>query len=119
MAAIATLLIYSGRPDPDWALTAEDLERLASIAAGLTPTEGGPPEGGLGYRGFRVTGPQGTWRANDGVVTTPDSAPGTSLADPEPPRRALPAGDRPRVAQRRGSRGRRGRARRPHRASPG
>ena len=83
MAAIATLLIYSGRPDPDWALTAEDLERLASIAAGLNPTEGGPPEGGLGYRGFRVTGPKGTWRANGGVVTTPDSAPGTSLADPE------------------------------------
>jgi hypothetical protein len=82
-AAIATLLIYSGRPDPDWSLTAEDLAQLEDIAAGLAPVEGAPPDGGLGYKGFRVTGPQGTWRANEGIVSAPTSAPGTSLADPD------------------------------------
>jgi hypothetical protein len=82
-AANASLLIYSGIPDPEWSLTRSDLDALAAIAAGLSIVEGTPPEGGLGYRGFRVTGPQGTWRANGGVVQTPDSAPGTSLSDPE------------------------------------
>jgi hypothetical protein len=82
-AAIATLLIYSGVPDPDWSLTQEDLDALTEIAAGLTPQVGLPPEGDLGYRGFRVTGPQGTWRVNDGVVMTPETAPDASLADPD------------------------------------
>jgi hypothetical protein len=83
LAAIVTLLIYSGRPDPGWSLTQTDLDEIAAIAAGLTRIEGIPPEGGLGYRGFRITGPQGTWRINEGVVQAPDSPPGTSLADPE------------------------------------
>jgi hypothetical protein len=82
-AAIATLLIYSGRPDPSWSLTQEDLDQLAAIAATLSPADGTPPEGDLGYKGFRVTGPQGTWRANAGVVATPQATPGTSLADPD------------------------------------
>ena len=82
-AAVASLLIYSGRPDPSWSLAQDDLDELAAIAATLGPGQGDPPEGGLGYRGFRVTGPQGTWQAYAGVVTTPESAPGTSLADPE------------------------------------
>jgi hypothetical protein len=82
-AAIATLLIYSGVPDPDWSLTQDDLDALAEIAAGLTPIDGLPPEGDLGYRGLRVTGPRGTWRVNDGVVMTPDTAPDASLADPD------------------------------------
>jgi hypothetical protein len=83
MAAIATLLIYSGVPNPDWALTQEDLDALGVIAASLAPVDGLPPEGNLGYRGFRVTGPRGTWRANDGLVMTPDTAPDASLADPD------------------------------------
>jgi hypothetical protein len=82
-AAIATLLIYSGRPDPDWSLTAEDLAELEAIVADLAPTDELLPEGGLGYRGFRITGPQGTWRANGGIVVTPASPTGTALADPE------------------------------------
>lgn len=82
-AAVASLLIYSGRPDPDWPLTQADLDQLQAIAATLTPVDGLPPEGDLGYKGFRVTGPQGTWRANAGIVTTPDSAAGTALADPD------------------------------------
>lgn len=81
--AIVTLLIYSGVPDPDWSVTQEDLDALADIAAGLTSHDGSPPEGDLGYRGFRVTGPQGTWRVNDGVVVTPETGPDTSLADPD------------------------------------
>lgn len=82
-AALATLRIYSGRPDLYWGITERHLEQLAAIAAELQATEGGPPEDGLGDRGFRVTGPKGTWRANAGVVATPDLEPGTSLADPE------------------------------------
>jgi hypothetical protein len=82
-AAIATLLIYSGRPDPSWSLTQEDLDHLAAIAATLAPAQGTPPEGDLGYKGFSVAGPQGTWRANAGIVATPLSAPDTSLADPD------------------------------------
>ena len=110
MAAIGTLLIHSGRPDPDWAFTDEDLEELAAIAAGLAPIEGSVPEGGLGYRGFRVTGPKGTWRANAGVVS--DSRLGARHVPrgPRTSRRAIPLGDRPRVAQRGRSRGRRRRA---------
>jgi hypothetical protein len=82
-AAIATLLMYSGVPDPSWSLTQAHLDELAAVAAGLDTTDVALPEGGLGYRGFRVSGPQGTWRANGGVVLTPDSAPGTARSDPQ------------------------------------
>lgn len=82
-AASATLLVYSGVPDPTWPLTPADLEGLATIVSQLAPTEGLPPEGGLGYRGFGVTTPEGTWLVNGGVVLAPGSVPGTALADPE------------------------------------
>jgi hypothetical protein len=82
-AAIATLLIYSGRPDPSWSLTQADLDQLAVVASTLEPADGVPPEGDLGYKGFHVTGPQGTWRANAGIVATPETTSGTSLADPD------------------------------------
>jgi hypothetical protein len=83
LAAITTLLMYSGVPDPGWPLMTDDLAQLEAIAAGLETVEQAVPEGGLGYRGFRVTGPQGAWRANEGFVMAPSSAPGTALADPD------------------------------------
>ena len=44
--------------------------------------EGEVPLGGLGYRGFVVSRPVGSWTAYDGTVTDPGGAPGTYLADP-------------------------------------
>lgn len=48
------LLIFSGRPDPEWNLDEGELKELMEL---LTRALGGqevhpPPEGGLGYRGF-------------------------------------------------------------------
>lgn len=48
------LLIFSGRPDPEWSLDEGQLKELTEL---LTAALGGqkihpPPEGGLGYRGF-------------------------------------------------------------------
>lgn len=82
-AARVSLLIYSGRPDPGWAIDAGQLERLGMLVAGLDAVEGEPPLGGLAYHGFRVEAPTGSWEAFDGAVRSPDAAPGTYLADPE------------------------------------
>jgi hypothetical protein len=55
-AATVRLLIFSGRPDPEWELTAEQagplFERVQRSVSGneIHP----PPPGGLGYRGFLV-----------------------------------------------------------------
>jgi hypothetical protein len=50
------LLVYSGRPDPEWEL--ED-DRAKALLGQLTRVTGGErsnpaPQGGLGYRGFLV-----------------------------------------------------------------
>ena len=56
MAAIVSLEIFSGRPDPNWSLTGKqqaEFERLiasAPVVARLL----GPRDEPLGYRGFRV-----------------------------------------------------------------
>jgi hypothetical protein len=52
------LLVYSGRPDPEWTLdmqAADDLARRVRDAASGQSIHA-PAEGGLGYRGFRITG---------------------------------------------------------------
>ena len=46
-----TLLIFSGRPDPSWQLTAEEVRELASRLEGV---HSAPEVSTLGYRGFLV-----------------------------------------------------------------
>jgi hypothetical protein len=60
-----TLGIYSGRPDPVWALTSAEADKLAALIAALPVVQGMPQEGGLGYHGFTVA-----ITAADGSVTT-------------------------------------------------
>ena len=50
------LLIYSGRPDPQWPLAADAAHELAKRMTGVVGGEPihPPPPGGLGYRGFLV-----------------------------------------------------------------
>ena len=49
--------IYSGRPDnPTLELTAAEAEKLRKLLKNLTRTQAAPPEPGLGYRGFVITG---------------------------------------------------------------
>jgi hypothetical protein len=58
-ALTVRLLIFSGRPDPEWDLGAEELkgvlEGVRAVAAGEDANP--PPTGGLGYRGFLLEGP--------------------------------------------------------------
>lgn len=50
------LLIFSGRPDPQWSLDADEAEGLAERLAESVGREKihPPPLAGLGYRGFRL-----------------------------------------------------------------
>jgi hypothetical protein len=46
---------FSGRPNPTWSLNGPEVAELRSRLAGLPAAPGQTvPEGGLGYRGFRV-----------------------------------------------------------------
>ena len=57
-ALTVRLQIYSGRPDPEWTLepdAADEVARQVRQAMSAAPGQA-PPEGGLGYRGFRITG---------------------------------------------------------------
>jgi hypothetical protein len=60
-----TLGIYSGRPDPVWALTRDEADKLAALVAALPVGQGMPPQGGLGYHGFTIA-----ITAADGTVLT-------------------------------------------------
>ena len=51
---LVTLEIFSGRPNPSWTLSAEEGQELARRLQGLPPSGRSPPEGDLGYRGFRI-----------------------------------------------------------------
>lgn len=73
----AQLMIFSGRPDPEFLLSEEAVADLAdrlSQVIQVTPSQP-PPEGGLGYRGFRVlnnegrAGIPGEFEVFRGVVT--------------------------------------------------
>lgn len=56
-----TLGLYSGRPNPQWELTADQDTHLHQIVASLPRVSGVAPQGGLGYSGFTVAviGPDG------------------------------------------------------------
>ncbi len=68
--------IYSGVPDPTWALTAEQAEELAAALAGLTRVEAVAPIGGLGYHGFTIVDADRTLVAYAGKV-------GSAQGDPD------------------------------------
>lgn len=56
-SVIVRLLIFSGRPDPEWTLEGEARDQLLARvreARGKEETNA-PPVGGLGYRGFLIT----------------------------------------------------------------
>lgn len=49
-----SLGIYSGRPDPSWTLTDEQIAEFGRLVEPLPTAVGDPPAGGLGYHGFYV-----------------------------------------------------------------
>ena len=51
--------IFSGRPNPEWTLTAAQAAELEAMTASLTFAEAPPPPfDGLGYRGIVATDPE-------------------------------------------------------------
>ena len=83
-----SLGIYSGRPDPSWALTDVQVAALVGQLASLHVASGNPAQGGLGYHGFSILLQQAgqadqTVVAYRGDVTVPGDAPGTYRADPQ------------------------------------
>jgi len=66
----ARAALYSGRPDPVWAVSRRDEATLKRIWARLLPHEGRAPQPpALGYRGCYVSSSRGEWYAYGGVVT--------------------------------------------------
>lgn len=49
-----TLDVFSGRPNPSWKLSGNDLSRLINGLAGKAVPSPEPGKGGLGYRGFII-----------------------------------------------------------------
>ncbi len=76
-----TLGIYSGRVDPAWVLTDAEAATLQAALAALPGAVGTPPLGGLGYRGFTISGPGGTVVAFRGTVASPGQGERAFLAD--------------------------------------
>lgn len=65
-----TALLFSGRPDPTWEVSAETAARLVRLWDGLGPGPQAPVPPALGYRGIRLVDPSGTvWQAYGGAVT--------------------------------------------------
>jgi|GEM_PF-1545505 len=52
--AVVTLDIFSGRENPSWELSAEQVEALAAALGALPETDPAGFFDGLGYRGFKV-----------------------------------------------------------------
>jgi len=78
-----TLGLYSGRADPTWMLTDAEAVALEAALAALPTVAGVPPEGGLGYHGFRIDRPGGgVVVAYRGAVAPPGEGRRAHLADP-------------------------------------
>lgn len=52
-AATVEVDLYSGRPNPSWTLTPEEVTQLVQRVDGLAPADAMEPPGRLGYRGLR------------------------------------------------------------------
>ena len=74
--------LYSGRPDPEWTLTAEQVAALDEALRALPDSTGSPPTGGLGYHGFMIVRPGSTLVAYLGAVAPPGVGPRAMKADP-------------------------------------
>ena len=61
--------VFSGRPNPSWDLSPEEEAELARRLTDLRPVEQAPPDPGLGYRGFLLSGPSRQVRVYQGVLT--------------------------------------------------
>lgn len=61
-AVVVFLQVYSGRPDPSWALGDSAVQEVVGRVrqARGAPADGKPPEPVLGYRGFRIENRPGT-----------------------------------------------------------
>lgn len=72
---VATVSIYSGRPDPEWSLGAKLVDQLRRVWLHLEPRASAPQPPALGYRGMTLRCPSGEeWVAFRGVVTHRDAA---------------------------------------------
>jgi hypothetical protein len=74
--------IYSGRPDPEWPLTAEQAAALTALLDGLPPGLETPPTGGLGYHGFTIRYAVSTLVVYQGFVAAPGGGPRAVRLDP-------------------------------------
>jgi hypothetical protein len=86
-AATVEVDLYSGRPNPSWPLTPEEVARLVERVDGLEPADEAEPPGRLGYRGLRFQlHAQGREIASgesfEGHLRFQDSAGLRHLADP-------------------------------------
>jgi hypothetical protein len=71
--------VFSGRPNPRWELDEKKGATLTRLEASLHRADRVPPAPpGLGYRGFKYTGPGGSNVVYKGFVRTPSGI----LADP-------------------------------------
>ena len=49
--------VFSGRPNPTWSLSEEQIMELQEALRDLPPADKPPGESGLGYRGFLILNP--------------------------------------------------------------
>ncbi|HYF64778.1 MAG TPA: hypothetical protein VD886_18270, partial [Herpetosiphonaceae bacterium] len=71
------MMVFSGRPNPGWTLSADEQERVRGLLAVAAPRTAKPIEGRLGYSGFNLrlqtaTGQIAVW-IYDGVMMAADS----------------------------------------------
>jgi len=79
--------LYSGRPNPAWSLTPEEVAQLVERVDGLAPADEVEPPGRLGFRGLRFRLYAGgreiaSAESFDGHLRFQDSAGPRHLADP-------------------------------------
>lgn len=78
IAMIVEFDIFSGKPNPTWHLSAEQVKELLDALHGLPPADEPVPESGLGYRGFFLSNPSSAEgvtphiRIYAGIVTMTD-----------------------------------------------
>jgi hypothetical protein len=80
---LARALLFSGRPDPVWELSADDVRAIETAWSGLPLGEGrAVAPSRLGYHGVEVTADDGrTWVATGGLVTLDDGGEAATRVD--------------------------------------